>query len=241
MRATALLLLILFPFFGFCQENNPFGTFQATGLQKPRISINRDSTFTYTSYNNPVFFYETGEFSETGRWVMSGDSILLNPDLGKKDFIQSDFTEQELPGDSLIVLTFNHIKRYINPDGQVIKTDTSQILQLDYAFGKFRKKNRTRVTRHLNTCSFAGYIPKAIITGERTISIKRPPGLLQSIFIGCYELQGVKEFAIHNPMSNRFIFNICSNYYKDGLIRNVGFLLSKNGSHLTGLGKFKKV
>ncbi len=233
MRITTLISLIVFPFFGFCQKNNPIGTYQAIGMQKTRISINRDSTFTFTSDDNPIF-YEPGEFSETGRWGMSGDSILLNPDLRKKDFIESDFTEQESPADSGIVLTFNHIKRYINQDGLVIKSDTSQVMQLDYAFNDFRKKNRTRVTSHLNTCSFAGYMPKAIITRERTISIKRPQDLLKSIFIGCYEMQGVKEYAIHNPKSNRFIFNVCSNYYQDGLIRNVGFALSKNGSHLKG-------
>ena len=67
--------------------------------------------------------------------------------------------------------------------------------------------------------------PKETITASRTISIPKPTEKLTSIFIGCYELQGTKEFIIKNQNSNRLTFNVFSNYYSDGQIRQMKFLI----------------
>jgi hypothetical protein len=101
-------------------------------------------------------------------------------------------------------------------------------MQLDFSFNEVKKKNRTRLYAHSNHCSFAGYIPKEIITNSWTVSIKRPAGDLNIIFIGCYELQGTEEFLIRNRRSNHFTLNIYSNYYQEGQIRQVKFLIKNN-------------
>jgi hypothetical protein len=124
------------------------------------------------------------------------------------------------------MLTFNHIKRYFDDKGNLTKTDTVQIDRLDYAFNELKKKKLTRVAEHRTTkCAFAGYIPKETITTSRTISIPRPTEKLTSIYIGCYELQGTKEFIIKNPNSNYFVLNVYSNYYQGGQIRQRKFLI----------------
>lgn len=140
--------------------------------------------------------------------------------------MQADFQEQEIKGDTAFLLTFNHIKRYFDNKGSLINTDTVQIDRLDYAFNVFKKKRLTRVAQHRTTrCAFAGYIPKEVITTNRTISISRPTEELRKIFIGCYELQGTKEFVIKNRSSNRLILNVYSNYFQDGQIRQMKFLI----------------
>src|SRR5262249_5737245 len=150
---------------------------------------------------------------EKGRWTLSGDTILLNPQLPKRIFVESDFFEEQTGNDATIILTFNHVKRHFNSAGKFISADTVQIDRLDYAFNEWKKKKLTRVAYHRTTrCTFAGYIPKEVITGERTISGKRPPETLKSFLIGCYELQGMKEFIIKDPRSNHFTFNVYSNY-----------------------------
>ncbi len=119
-----------------------------------------------------------------------------------------------------------------------------QIDRLDYAFNKLKKKKLTRVAEHRTTrCAFAGYIPKETITTSRTISIPKPTDKLTSIFIGCYELQGTKEFIIKNQNSNRLTFNVFSNYYSDGQIRQMKFLIKNQTTLYTRQkpnGKFDK-
>jgi hypothetical protein len=180
-------------------------------------------------------FHRYESFSEKGRWALSGDTIILNPQLPKKKYTESDFIEQENPGNKNLMLTFNHIKRYFDNNDNIIKTDTVQIDQLDYSFNELKKKKLTRVVPHLTPrCAFAGYIPKEVITADRTIYIRRPAEKIKSIFIGCYELQGTKEFIIKNQKSNHLTLNIYSNYYQEGQIRQMKFLIkNKKNIHKT--------
>jgi hypothetical protein len=107
----------------------------------------------------------------------------------------------------------------------IVKADTLQIDRLDYSFNELKKRKLTRVARHSTTrCGFAGYIPKEVITSNRTILIPRPKENIKTIFIGCYEIQGTKKFIVSDPKSNRLTFCVYSNYYQDGQIRQTKFL-----------------
>jgi hypothetical protein len=192
------------------------------------VTFNADSTFEYISTEHPTF-YRWENFSEKGKWIVSADTIVLNPQLESKPFVESNFQEQQTREDSDLLLTFNHIKKHFDNKGNLISVDTVQIEQLDYSFNDFRKKKRTRVTQHRSSrCTFAGYIPKEIITTNRTISVKRPVEKLNSVFIGCWELQGTKEFIIKNPDANHLTLNVYSNYYLDGQIRQKKFLIKND-------------
>ena len=111
-------------------------------------------------------------------------------------------------------------------------------------FNELKKKNRTRVANHFTTrCAFAGYIPNELITTSRTISISKPTTEIKSIFIGCYELIETKEFKVDNRKSNSFTLNVYSNYYQDGQIRQMKFLIKNNRVLYTRQkenGKFEK-
>jgi hypothetical protein len=228
----------------FGQTNHIVGTF-TNGIVVPnlRVTFNTDSTFQYTSTGHPTFF-RWENFSENGKWLVSGDTIILNPQLTTKPFVQSDFHEQEIPGDTNFLLTFNHIKRYFDSNGTLVRADTVQINRLDYAFNELKKKKLTRVAENRTTrCAFAGYIPKEVIATSRTISVTKPAEKVKSIFIGCYELQGTKEFNIKNPNSNRLTLNVFSNYYSDGQIRQMKFLIKNQKTLYTRQkpnGKFDK-
>jgi hypothetical protein len=202
-----------------------------------------DSTFEYESGEHPVFF-RWEKFRETGKWTMRGDTVVLNPQLPAMNYVESEFSEEEHAGDTAIQLTFNHIKRYFDAEGRVIKADTIQVDQLDFAFNKWKRKTRRRVSDNASTrCTFAGFIPKEIITTSNVISVPKPADSLKSIFIGCYEMQGTKEFLIKNPAATRLKLNVYSNYYEDGILRQKKLLLvNDNVLYITQRknGKFKK-
>ena len=226
MRQLLILISSLFiAFISFAQSKNLAGVYGSTMLSL-QVKFNPDSTFEYSTKGLHPTFYRWENFYEKGNWTVCGDTVILNPGLPKKVYVEAAFNEEKNNYRDSLLLTFNHIKRYYDENGTIIKTDTLQIDQLDYSFNELKKKNRTRVSPHrLNTCTFAGYIPKGIITTSRTIAIQKPAEAIHSIFIGCYELQGTKEFVVNDPLANHFTLNVYSNYYKDGQIRQVKFLL----------------
>jgi len=228
----------------FGQTRNIIGTYSnVIAVPKLIVKFNSDSTFEYTSTAHPTSF-RWEDFSEKGNWTIISDTLILNPQLESKPFLESDFHEQEIKGDPALLLTFNHIKRYFDTDGNLTKADTVQIDRLDYAFNELKKKRLTRVVERRTTrCAFAGCIPPEIITANKTISISKPSEKLKSIFIGCYELQGTKEFKIKNPNSNHLTLNIYSNYYQDGQIRQTKLLIKNENvlySRQKPNGKFDK-
>ena len=225
MRHFLIIISVILSTLSYGQIQKVVGTYSSL-LPRVEVKFNPDSTFTYTTKELHPTFYRWEPFSEKGKWTLSGDTIILNPHLTKKVFVESDFIEEEHQDDTSLLLTFNHIKRYFDINGSIIKTDTVQIDGLDYSFNELKKKKLTRVAPHKTTrCTFAGYIPKEIITNSRTIFVQRPTENMKSIFIGCYELQGTKEFFIKNPSSNHLTLSVYSNYYQDGQIRQMKFLI----------------
>jgi hypothetical protein len=225
MRHSIIIISFFITTLSFGQVQKVVGTYSNV-MPRVQVTFNPDSTFEYVTKEQHPTFYRWEDFSEKGKWALSGDTITLNPNLTKKTFVESDFKEEENLSSTSLLLTFNHIKRYFDANGNIIKADTIQIDRLDYAFNELKKKKQTRVAPHPTTrCTFAGYIPKEIITTDRTISIQGPLENLRSIFIGCYELQGTKEFIIKNPNSNHLTLNVYSNYYQDGQIRQMKFLI----------------
>ncbi len=243
MRHSIIIISFFITTLSFGQVQKVVGNYSNT-MSQIQVTFNSDSTFEYASKGLHPTFFRGEDFSEKGKWAVSGDTIILNPNLTKKLFIESNFQEQQKLGDPTLLLTFNHIKRYFDANGNIIKTDTFQIDRIDYSFNELRKKKLTRVARHPTTrCGFAGYIPKEIITTNRTIAVQRPTEKIRTIFIGCYELKGTKEFTIANSNSNHLTFTVYSNYYQDGQIRQMKFL-QKNETVLYTKqkenGKFEK-
>lgn len=229
------------------QTKNIAGTYSHEGffLYNTTIVFKEDSTFEYSSATHPVFLLDRDHFHEKGKWTISGDTIILNPHITPRPAIQIDLKEEAIAGDTALTLTFNHVKRYFDGNDNPVIFDTVQIDRLDFAFNEWRKKNRRRVAEHPTTrCGFAGYIPKEIITEERTIVVPRPSGELKSIFVGCYEAQQTKELAISNPQSTRFTYTVYSNYYLNSgtfrqakiLIKNKNVLYTRQKTN----GKFYK-
>ncbi len=225
MQHFVIILSLFISTCSFGQLQNFAGTYSGV-LPKIDVKFNPDSTFEYVTKELHPTFYRWENFSEKGRWTIVGDTIILNPKLTKKIFVESEFEEGTNEDKTNLLLTFNHIKRYFDVDGNIVKADTVQIDQLDYSFNSLKKKKRTRVAIQPSTrCAFAGYIPKEIITTNRTISIARPVENIQSIFIGCYEMQGIKEFTIKDSNANHFTLTVYSNYYLDGQIRQMKLLI----------------
>jgi hypothetical protein len=172
MRLGIIIISLLLATNFFGQTRKVVGTFN-NGVVMPKlvVTFNTDSTFEYTSTEHPTF-YRWENFSEKDKYTVSADTVILNPLLDIKPFVQSEFGEQEISSDTTLTLTFNHIKRYFDNNGNLTKADTVQIDRLDYAFNVLNKKKLTRVAEHRTTiCAFAVYIPKETITKRRTISI----------------------------------------------------------------------
>lgn len=220
MRHVTTYTFILFTSVCLGQTPKIIGAYSAKfSISDFRIVFNADSTFLYTSDQHPTFF-RWEKFVEKGQWTLSSDTIILNPQLSRKQFIETDFQEAKADNDSLLYLTINHIIRQFDKNGHVISIDTLQVGRFDYSFNEFKKKKLNRVAERPTTkCAFEGHIPPETITSYRTIKIVRPLEKLESVFLGCYEMQGTKEFKIKNPNSNHLILNIFSNYYQDGQLR----------------------
>ena len=228
MRQSLIILSVFASIVCFSQAPKVKGIYSNI-MPSFQVTFNQDSTFEYLTNGQHPTFCRWEDFSEKGKWTTSGDTIILNPGLAKKLFVESAFSETENKSATKLLLTFNHIKRWFSKDGNIIKTDTLQIDRLDYSFNEFKKKKLTRVApRRTTRCTFAGYIPKEIITNDRNISVLRPAEQLKSIFIGCFELQGTKEFIIKDTNSNHLTLNVYSNYYEDGQIRQMKFLIKSD-------------
>jgi hypothetical protein len=227
MRYFILFLAALIPIGCLAQEKKVQGRYSSP-LSATAVTFNADSTFEYVAQQHPIF-YRWESLDEKGRWTLSGDTIILNPKLEKKNYVESELQEDEIKGEKNLVLTFNHIKRYIDADGHIVKMDTLQVQRLDYAFNKLQKKNMLRVTHSRSVrCTFAGYIPPERITSSRTTVVQKPGETMKRIFVGCFELQQTKAFAINNPNANHLTVNIYSNYYLDGEIRQVRILIKND-------------
>jgi hypothetical protein len=244
MRNIVIFISLFLGTGHFGHAQNIIGTY-SNGITIPALTVTfyTDSTFIYKSTEHPTFNRWEG-FYEKGKWTVSADTIILNPQLVSKPFVESDFREYSVQSDTVLYLTFNHIKRYFDNKGKLIKTDTLQVSRLDYAFNILKRKNLTRVTKEPTTrCSFSGYIPPEIITSGRTIVVSKPFEELKSIFIGCFELQETKKFEIKNPNSDSLVINIYSNYYGDGQLRQKKLLIGNDKvlySRQRPNGKFDK-
>jgi hypothetical protein len=233
MRRLLILLSLFITMLSAAQQRKVAGTYSTTNLggllTGTRVTFYPDFTFDYfTDQDHPVFS-RWENLSERGRWTMSGDTVILNPHLERKPAVEAQFSESIEGGDATLRLTFHHIKRYFDREGNLTKADTLQIDRLDFAFNELKKKGLRRVTpRPTTRCAFAGYIPPEIITSGHSITVNRPEEGLRSIFIGCYELQDTKEYLIKNPLAGHLTFTVYSNYYADGQIRQLKFLVYKD-------------
>lgn len=247
MKPLLVFAALFFVTIGTAQTKHIAGTYTHEGffLYNTTIVLREDSTFDYSSASHPVFVLDREHFHEKGKWTVSGDTIILNPQLSPKPAIETDLKEEAIAGDTALTLTFNHVKRYFDGNDNPVIFDTVQIDRLDFAFNEWKKKNRRRVADDPTTrCTFAGYIPKEIITEERTIVVSRPLEELKHIFVGCYEAQQTKEFTISNPHSTRFTYTVYSNYYLNtGTFRQAKMLIKNRNVLYTrqkANGKFYK-
>lgn len=225
MRKSIIVLILILAaeYQSTCQGSE--GTFTSI-MGDVSVTFFPDSVFSYVSSGPHPTFYRWEDFSEKGTWSTRGDTILINPHLPGKEFVETEFIEGSPGYDStLLLLTFNHIRRYFDHHDQLYRADTQQIQRLDYAFNTFDRNNLTRVAPNRTTrCFFAGFIPKEVITAQQTISVKKPAEKISSIFIGCYELQGTRKFIISDPFAGHLILNVYSNYYLNGQLRQLKFL-----------------
>ena len=242
MRNISVCILLLLAVYGNAQTEGPLGLY-VNRPPSPVFTIRflADSTFDYMSQEHPCFYRWEG-FQQKGKWSKVGDTIILNPNLPLKPFVECDFREA-VTADTGFVLVFHHVKRYFDSSGLLVRSDTLPIEQLDYAFNTLKKKNLTRVaTHHTTRCTFAGYIPREVITSNSTIAIARPAESPQKIFIGCYELQETRPFTISDPQSNHFSLIVFSNYYSDGQLRQKKILVKNDKilyTHQKANGKFE--
>ena len=135
MRYCIMLLNLIVSASSSAQSKDISGTYSGL-FAGTAITFNTDSTFAYNTRGYHPNFSRFENFFETGRWTLQGDTITLNPQLAKKSFVESSFAEEQQAGTEGILLTFNHIKRHYDAAGNIFKTDTLQISQLDYAFNE---------------------------------------------------------------------------------------------------------
>jgi len=95
MRHLIIIISTFFPTLSFGQVQNIIGTYSSI-IPKVEVKFNSDSTFEYITTEQHPTFYRWEPFSEKGHWTVSGDTIILNPQLSKRLFVESDFEEGEI-------------------------------------------------------------------------------------------------------------------------------------------------
>lgn len=224
MKKIALVILGFLSILGFSQKN-PIGAFANERIE---IKFNEDKTFEYKNkYRlNPAGHKTDSVYVEKGFWEIDGDTIKLNAQLKEKNYGNDELIETQVPNTSKILMKFNIIRSYFDKTGNLGSTDTLQIDRLDFAINSNVKKNISRITQSPTTrCAFAGYIPKELVTNERSFEFEKPSAKISKIFIGCQELGKMNEYTVKNPDSNSFTLNIYQNIYDDGMLRNKKFLM----------------
>lgn len=243
MKNLGVILSIVFNMLIFGQNKSPIGDFENIKFE---IKFNSDSTFVYKSKNfeDPIGNFYDDYYTEDGQWISKGDTIILNPNLEKKNYGYYEFLEAEKENKQKVYFKFNIIRKNFGEDDNLVSIDTLQIKQLDFAINSNDKKNRSRITQHPTTrCFFAGFIPKELITNERSFEFKKSENFINKIYIGSYEMKKTEEFTIKNTNSNSFVLNIYQNIYKNSMIRNKKYLMLNKNIILIEQkenGKFKK-
>lgn len=231
----------------FSQNRQVSGVYKGlnNGVAKPLlITLNPDSTFNYTSHGMHPTFDRWEAFSENGKWTMHGDTIILNPGLEKKKYVDYNFRQSKQGNSDSIWMSFYHMKRYFDLNGNIRKIDTVYIGEVHFAFNEYKKKKIRRVSSYRVTrCTFAGFIPKEIITSDPIIPVAKPKEGIKSIIVkSSYELEGLKEIKLDDSVTH-FVFNAYSNYYDEGQLRQIKFLVRNKKVIYTrqkAKGKFKK-
>ncbi len=88
---------------------------------------------------------------------MIGDTIVLNPQLEKRTFVESEVLEQENPADTGLTLYLQPYQPMDRPGGNVVRTDTVQIWRLD-SQPSMKGRKRTREEYH-PTGQYAALLP----------------------------------------------------------------------------------
>jgi hypothetical protein len=123
MQRLLLFISLFISTLCVAQDRKVAGTYSTSNfggiLVGTRVTLHSDSTFNYfTDQDHPVFF-RWESLSEWGRWTLSGDTVILNPQLEKKPAVEAQFIESGNSGDTMLRLTFHHIKRYYDREGHL--------------------------------------------------------------------------------------------------------------------------
>lgn len=191
------------------------------------IQFKEDSTFIFTSGVHPIFYTDLDIFREEGKWSISGDTVILNPQASPETNTDIDLQEEEVAGDECITVTFKHVKRYFDSTGKLYLSDTVHIDDLAFAL------NGRRITRVATHCPhrnipFRIHLTKEMLTKDDTVAVSRPKKELNCIYIGCYEAQQTNRFLIRNPKSTRFSYTVYSNYHRMPTLRQQKLLIKNN-------------
>jgi len=207
---------------GLAQTKQVAGTYiyKEPGFCETKITFKEDSTFEFYSQIHPTFGI-LSDCYQYGTWTILGKYIILNPQLTPTPAYQSDFLEEEIPGDTGLTLTFNDVTRYFDVEENLVKSDTERFFNLEFAFNKWNRKTITHVSDNVDRIFLNN-----ISTKERTIVVPRPAEGLTSYFIDSYALMKIEEFIIRNPKSNHLTYSVFANHraqelrQKKILIRN---------------------
>ncbi|HCC94727.1 MAG TPA: hypothetical protein DEQ26_10445 [Flavobacteriaceae bacterium] len=243
MKIIIRLTFFIICLISFGQNKNPVGEFENNQF---KIKFNDDNTFNYTSkyFQDPIGNNFQDKYIESGKWILRGDTIILNQDLTERSYGHYDLIEDEIGEKGKVYFRFNLIKTKYNENDEILSIDTLQIEKLDLAINNNDKKNRLRISNYPTTrCAFAGYIPKELITDKRVFEFEKKDNLIHKIYIGSYELKKTEEFIIKNPNSNSFVLNVYQNIYENAMIRNKKYLMLNKNTILIEQkpnGKYKK-
>lgn len=213
---------------GHSQEKskNLFGSYR-DGLGDMLITeliLKKDSTFILTT-PDPIFPYTYQKFTNTGNWILEGQSVILNEDL-KKRAIKVEINEHQIDSPDSIVVHINYIlDEYENE--KLVSSGPFEFEMLTLKLNKKKKVYNFRSWEKHRTCLFSPKIKnQVLLDSARTAHIPRKE--LESITIYTYGFNQPKEFTIKDRKTNYLEINITHPVDRERMPRNREVIIKGN-------------
>lgn len=194
------VLLLLFSFSAFAKDK--VLAVYADGITK--LTLYSDSSFLLEQYD-PVFPYSNQSFTNKGKWVQSGNKVILNPDKQKMPAIVH-VVEKQTSADSIRIKVNYRVAWYEN--GVCTKYEDYPYDMITVCVNNKRKGYHHIVhKKHISHCFYQPNINRQIIVDSNNI-ISLTKEQVQCLYVKTWGFDDFIKLTTTNPESDYFEINI---------------------------------
>ncbi len=194
------ILLLLFSYSAFAKDK--VLAVYADGITK--LTLYSDNSF-LLEHIDPIFPYNFQSFTNKGKWVQSGNKVILNPDKKKMPAIV-DMVEKQTSADSIRIKVNYRVAWYDN--GVFTKYEDYPFDMITVCINNKRKGYHHLVhKKHISRCLNQPNIKRQIVVDStNTISLTKEQ--VQYLYVKTWGFDDFIKLTTNNPKSDYFEINI---------------------------------